>query len=44
MITAVLAFAGAMLGSLFINFVLYDPNYRNEDDLYRNSGHHGPKD
>lgn len=40
MITAVFAFTGAMLGSMFINFVLHEPNHRIENDIYR----HGTKD
>ncbi len=41
MITGVFAFVGAMMGAIFINYVLHEPNRRYED--YRNSGHHGPK-
>lgn len=39
MITAAFAFAGAMIGSMFINFVLHEPDRRIEDDIYR----HGTK-
>lgn len=44
MITAVFAFVGAMIGALFINYVLHEPNKRIEEYEYRNSGHNGPRD
>lgn len=39
MITGIFAFVGAMVGAVLINYVLHEPNRRDED--YRNSGHHG---
>ena len=33
-----------LVGSLFINYVLHEPNKRIEEHLYRNSGHDGPND
>lgn len=43
MITAVCAFLGAMVGGMFINYVLH-PSQNDHDELYRNSGHHGSND
>ena len=43
MITAVFAFIGSMVGAVLINYVLHEPNARYDEHLYRNSGHHGPK-
>jgi hypothetical protein len=46
MITAVFAFVGAMIGSLFINYALHAPNKewdKMEEQQYRNNGHLGPK-
>jgi hypothetical protein len=37
MITGVFAFVGAMIGAIFINYVLHEPNHRDEN--YSN----GPK-
>ena len=41
MITGVFAFIGAMIGSLFINYILHEPNKIIEDYEYKNSGHLG---
>jgi hypothetical protein len=43
MITGVFAFVGAMVGAVFINYVLHEPNHRIEEH-YRNSGHDGSED
>jgi hypothetical protein len=41
MITGICAFIGAMLGAVVINYVLHAPD--DDDQLYRNDGHHGSK-
>ena len=41
MITGIFAFFGAMIGSVFINYILHEPNRRYEDFEYRNSGFDG---
>lgn len=41
MITFILAWVGGMLGALFINYVLHEPNKIIEDYEYKNSGHIG---
>lgn len=38
MLTFLFAFTGAMIGGLFINYILQGPQ-QNDDELYRNSGH-----
>lgn len=46
MITGVFAFVGAMIGAIFINYVLHAPNKeleKMEEQQYRNSDHYGPK-
>jgi hypothetical protein len=38
------AFFLGMIGATLVNYVLHEPNSRyDEDELYRNSGHHGPR-
>ena len=44
MITAVFAFVGAMIGAVFINYVLHAPNKQLEEYEYHNSKHNEPTD
>lgn len=44
MITGVFAFVGAMIGAIFINYVLHEPNHQIEENQHRNSGHYGPEE
>lgn len=44
MVIGVLCLLGGMIGAVVINYILHEPDHQIEDNQYRNSGHHGPKD